>query len=192
MWKHSKLVVVVTLVLVSALAWWAGAERRATDAPYRVVDVLDGDTIVVRRAAATTRPSGSSASTHRKRTIPQAGRVFRSRGGGVHESAPVREARHARRRRRTSRRLRAPPRVRPPPRREVQRRVAAARVRTSARDRPQPRARARHARRGARGRAPASRPVGRLRRRIDVMVARAPRSRRDGATMPKWVVRWRV
>jgi micrococcal nuclease len=45
--------VAITVVLVvSALGWWLGEQRRAAAAPYRVVDVLDGDTIVVRRAGA--------------------------------------------------------------------------------------------------------------------------------------------
>ncbi len=47
--------VVVTLAATSvlgssALGWWVGDQRRAADTPYRVVQVLDGDTIVVRRA----------------------------------------------------------------------------------------------------------------------------------------------
>ena len=42
--------VVGVVVVVSALGWWLGEQRRAAEAPYRVVDVLDGDTIVVRRA----------------------------------------------------------------------------------------------------------------------------------------------
>jgi len=43
-------VVVLALVTASAMGWWFGEQRRAIDVPYRVVDVLDGDTIVVRRA----------------------------------------------------------------------------------------------------------------------------------------------
>ncbi len=44
------LVLCVAIALASALGWWFGEQRRAVDVPYRVVDVLDGDTIVVRRA----------------------------------------------------------------------------------------------------------------------------------------------
>ncbi|MET0895698.1 MAG: thermonuclease family protein, partial [Acidimicrobiia bacterium] len=43
-------VAIVAIVVASALGWWFGEQRRALDVPYRVVDVLDGDTIVVRRA----------------------------------------------------------------------------------------------------------------------------------------------
>jgi endonuclease YncB( thermonuclease family) len=43
------LIVVVVAFVASGLGWWFGAARRAADTPYRVVDVLDGDTIVVRR-----------------------------------------------------------------------------------------------------------------------------------------------
>jgi micrococcal nuclease len=42
--------VAIVLVVASGLGWWAGSQRAAADAPYRVVDVIDGDTIVVRRA----------------------------------------------------------------------------------------------------------------------------------------------
>ncbi len=54
---HSRAVVVVTLAATSvlgtsALGWWFGDQRRAADQPYRVVQVLDGDTIVVRGAGA--------------------------------------------------------------------------------------------------------------------------------------------
>ena len=50
---RSRAVVVVTvLTATSVLGWWFGDQRRAADVHYRVVDVLDGDTIVVRRAAA--------------------------------------------------------------------------------------------------------------------------------------------
>jgi micrococcal nuclease len=41
--------VAVVVLLASTLGWWFGAQRRAADVRYRVVDVLDGDTIVVRR-----------------------------------------------------------------------------------------------------------------------------------------------
>jgi micrococcal nuclease len=43
-------VAAVVLIGASGLGWWFGAQRRAADAQYRVVQVLDGDTIVVRRA----------------------------------------------------------------------------------------------------------------------------------------------
>ena len=45
--------VVVVVLVVSAVGWWLGDQRRAAATPYRVVDVLDGDTIVVRRAGET-------------------------------------------------------------------------------------------------------------------------------------------
>jgi micrococcal nuclease len=49
--RSSKLWFLVGVVVAtSAFGWWMGAQRRAHDVPYRVVDVLDGDTIVVRRA----------------------------------------------------------------------------------------------------------------------------------------------
>ncbi|HEX5587665.1 MAG TPA: thermonuclease family protein [Acidimicrobiia bacterium] len=44
------LLTIVLVVAVSALGWWLGEQRRAANVPYRVSDVLDGDTIVVRRA----------------------------------------------------------------------------------------------------------------------------------------------
>jgi endonuclease YncB( thermonuclease family) len=44
---RSPIVVVVALVVASVGGWWLGHEHRAIAAPYRVVDVLDGDTIVV-------------------------------------------------------------------------------------------------------------------------------------------------
>jgi len=47
---HSSRWVIIGLIGVSAFAWWAGAQRSAADVAYRVVDVIDGDTIVVRRA----------------------------------------------------------------------------------------------------------------------------------------------
>ncbi len=43
-------VAITVVVVVSALGWWLGEQHRAAAAPYRVVDVLDGDTIVVQRA----------------------------------------------------------------------------------------------------------------------------------------------
>jgi micrococcal nuclease len=47
---RSRTVVVVTvLTAASVLGWWCGAQRRAVDQEYRVVQVLDGDTIVVQR-----------------------------------------------------------------------------------------------------------------------------------------------
>jgi len=50
---RSRAVVVVTvLTATSVLGWWFGEQRRAVDQQYRVVQVLDGDTIVVRRAGA--------------------------------------------------------------------------------------------------------------------------------------------
>jgi micrococcal nuclease len=54
---RSRAVVVVTLAATSVLGasvlgWWFGEQRRAADTPYRVVQVLDGDTIVVRGAGA--------------------------------------------------------------------------------------------------------------------------------------------
>ena len=45
----SATVVAVVLIAASVLGWWFGAQRRAADAQYRVVQVLDGDTIVVAR-----------------------------------------------------------------------------------------------------------------------------------------------
>src|SRR5207244_12947299 len=42
--------VVAVLTAASVLGWWFGEQRRAVDQEYRVVQVLDGDTIVVRRA----------------------------------------------------------------------------------------------------------------------------------------------
>jgi micrococcal nuclease len=43
----------MVVVVASAAGWWFGEARRAADTPYRVVQVLDGDTIVVRRAGGT-------------------------------------------------------------------------------------------------------------------------------------------
>ena len=40
------------LAAASVLGWWFGEQRRAANLQYRVVQVLDGDTIVVRRAGA--------------------------------------------------------------------------------------------------------------------------------------------
>lgn len=39
------------LAAVSVVGWWLGDQRRQAHALYRVVDVLDGDTIVVARGA---------------------------------------------------------------------------------------------------------------------------------------------
>jgi micrococcal nuclease len=41
--------VVAVLVVASVLGWWFGEQRRAADTQYRVVQVLDGDTVVVGR-----------------------------------------------------------------------------------------------------------------------------------------------
>jgi micrococcal nuclease len=48
----SAIAVVAVLAVASVAGWWFGDQRRAADTPYRVVRVLDGDTIVVRRAGA--------------------------------------------------------------------------------------------------------------------------------------------
>jgi len=49
---HSRAVVVVTVLAAASVAgWWVGDQRRAADTPYRVVDVIDGDTIVVARGS---------------------------------------------------------------------------------------------------------------------------------------------
>ena len=45
-------VVITALIAASALGWWFGAQRRTALGEYRVVDVLDGDTIVVARGHA--------------------------------------------------------------------------------------------------------------------------------------------
>ncbi len=42
--------IVTVLAATSVLGWWFGDQRRVADTPYRVVQVLDGDTIIVRRA----------------------------------------------------------------------------------------------------------------------------------------------
>src|SRR5256885_4127526 len=50
---RSRAVVVVTvLAAASVLGWWFGEQRRAANLEYRVVQVLDGDTIVVQRGHA--------------------------------------------------------------------------------------------------------------------------------------------
>ena len=49
---RSRAVVVVTVLAAASVAgWWVGDQRRAADTPYRVVEVLDGDTIVVARGS---------------------------------------------------------------------------------------------------------------------------------------------
>ena len=47
--RRKSMVVVATLTVASTLGWWFGDQRRTRDAEYRVVEVLDGDTIVVAR-----------------------------------------------------------------------------------------------------------------------------------------------
>jgi micrococcal nuclease len=48
----SRAVVVVTVLAAASVAgWWVGDQRRAADTPSRVVDVVDGDTIVVARGS---------------------------------------------------------------------------------------------------------------------------------------------
>jgi micrococcal nuclease len=49
--RAGRTVTIAVAVLASAAGWWVGVERRAATAPYQVVDVLDGDTIVVTRDA---------------------------------------------------------------------------------------------------------------------------------------------
>jgi micrococcal nuclease len=44
--------VVVVLAAASVLGWWFGEQRRTANEQYRVVQVLDGDTIVVARNGA--------------------------------------------------------------------------------------------------------------------------------------------
>src|SRR5438132_9775614 len=47
---HTRAVVVVTVLApASARGWWLGEQRRTANEQYRVVQVLDGDTIVVER-----------------------------------------------------------------------------------------------------------------------------------------------
>ena len=45
---HS-IVAVTVLAVASALGWWFGEQRRAANEQYRVVQVFDGDTVVVER-----------------------------------------------------------------------------------------------------------------------------------------------
>ncbi len=47
--RFKSMVVVTTLTVVSIMGWWFGDQRRTLDSEYRVVDVLDGDTIIVAR-----------------------------------------------------------------------------------------------------------------------------------------------
>jgi micrococcal nuclease len=47
--RFKSVVVVVVVVAASVAGWWFGNQRRAASAAYRVIDVLDGDTIVVLR-----------------------------------------------------------------------------------------------------------------------------------------------
>jgi micrococcal nuclease len=44
-------VVIVVLAVASVTGWWLGDQRRAAHEQYRVVRVLDGDTIVVARGS---------------------------------------------------------------------------------------------------------------------------------------------
>jgi micrococcal nuclease len=50
--RSRAVVVASVLAATSVLGWWFGDQRRAVDQEYRVEQVLDGDTIVVRRAGA--------------------------------------------------------------------------------------------------------------------------------------------
>jgi micrococcal nuclease len=50
--RSKSMVLVLTLFAASIAGWWLGAQRHALDSGYRVVDVLDGDTIVVARGTA--------------------------------------------------------------------------------------------------------------------------------------------
>jgi endonuclease YncB( thermonuclease family) len=50
--RRSKFLVAVTVLAVaSVVGWWLGDQRRAANEHYRVVRVLDGDTIVVARGS---------------------------------------------------------------------------------------------------------------------------------------------
>lgn len=42
--------VVAACIVASAIGWWAGADHRAAGAPWAVVEVVDGDTVVVMRS----------------------------------------------------------------------------------------------------------------------------------------------
>jgi micrococcal nuclease len=44
-------VVITVLIAASAVGWWFGEQRRTANAQYRVVEVLDGDTVVVERGS---------------------------------------------------------------------------------------------------------------------------------------------
>ncbi len=48
--RHTRATAVIAVVVIASVAgWWLGGERRAATAAYRVVEVLDGDTITVTR-----------------------------------------------------------------------------------------------------------------------------------------------
>ena len=47
--RSKSLLFALTLFAASIAGWWLGDQRHSLDAGYRVVDVLDGDTIVVAR-----------------------------------------------------------------------------------------------------------------------------------------------
>jgi micrococcal nuclease len=47
--RSRTVVVVSVLAAASVLGWWFGEQRRAVSQEYRVVQVFDGDTIVVQR-----------------------------------------------------------------------------------------------------------------------------------------------
>ena len=49
MLRFKSVVVVVVVIAASIAGWWFGNQRRAASARFRVVKVLDGDTIVVLR-----------------------------------------------------------------------------------------------------------------------------------------------
>ena len=49
--RSRTVVVVAVLTAASVLGWWFGEQRRAVNQEYRVVQVLDGDTIIVRRGS---------------------------------------------------------------------------------------------------------------------------------------------
>jgi endonuclease YncB( thermonuclease family) len=47
--RFKSVVAVVVVMAASVAGYWFGNQRRAASAVYRVIDVLDGDTIVVLR-----------------------------------------------------------------------------------------------------------------------------------------------
>ncbi len=49
--RSRAVVVASVLAAASVLGWWFGEERRAVAQEYRVVQVLDGDTIIVQRGS---------------------------------------------------------------------------------------------------------------------------------------------